>query len=148
MRMLGPAPTHACGVQKGVRTAVRLALLITAAAWLHGCGGSLNSELAQTETKAGSGLSTEPIATTVKLPREAEALTAAATPGSNAYKVGPQDVIEILVFKVPELSRAVQVADNGTVNLPLIGDVAICQDSTGMTSRAICGVSVSENSPV
>jgi polysaccharide export outer membrane protein len=33
-------------------------------------------------------------------------------------------VIEILVFKVPELSRAVQVADNGTVNLPLIGDVA------------------------
>ena len=40
-----------------------------------------------------------------QLPREAEALTGAATPGSNAYKIGPQDTIEIAVFKVPELSR-------------------------------------------
>ena len=49
------------------------------AAWLTGCGGSLNNELAQTEAKTGSGLSAEPSATTVKLPVEAEALTAAAT---------------------------------------------------------------------
>ena len=93
---------------------------MAAAVWLHGCGNSLNKELAQAETKTGYGLSAEP---TVKLPREAEALTAVATPGSNAYKIGPQDTIEIAVFKVPDLSRTVQVADSGTVNLPLIGDV-------------------------
>jgi polysaccharide biosynthesis/export protein len=97
-----------------------LTLLMAAAVWLHGCGNSLNKELTQSETKTGYGLSAEP---TVKLPREAEALTAVATPGSNAYKIGPQDTIEIAVFKVPDLSRTVQVADSGTVNLPLIGDI-------------------------
>jgi polysaccharide export outer membrane protein len=96
------------------------ALLMAAAVWLHGCGNSLNKELAQAESKTGYGLSAEP---TVKLPREAEALTAVATPGSNAYKIGPQDTIEIAVFKVADLSRTVQVADSGTVNLPLIGDI-------------------------
>ena len=46
--------------------------------------------------------------------REAEALTAVTTPGNTAYKIGPQDVLDISVFKVPELSRSVQVADSGT----------------------------------
>ena len=53
----------------------------------------------------------------------AEAFTAVATPGNTAYKIGPQDVLEISVFKVPELSRSVQVADNGGINLPLVGEV-------------------------
>jgi polysaccharide biosynthesis/export protein len=60
-----------------------------------------------------------------RAPWEADVFTAASTPRHTAYKVGPQDVIDISVFKVPELSRAVQVADNGTVNLPLIGDVSV-----------------------
>jgi polysaccharide biosynthesis/export protein len=50
-------------------------------------------------------------------------LAVAANPGNPAYKIGSQDVIEISVFKVPDLSRVVQVADDGKVNLPLIGDV-------------------------
>jgi polysaccharide biosynthesis/export protein len=33
------------------------------------------------------------------------------------------DILEISVFKVPELSKTVQVADTGTINLPLVGDV-------------------------
>jgi polysaccharide biosynthesis/export protein len=105
-------------------------LLMAAVVLLHGCGSSLNKELAQADTNTGYGLSAEP---TVKLPREAEALTAAATPGSNAYKIGPQDTIEIAVFKVPDLSRTVQVADSGTVNLPLIGDVV----AAGKTSQQL-----------
>ncbi|WP_244594583.1 MULTISPECIES: polysaccharide biosynthesis/export family protein [Methylosinus] len=48
---------------------------------------------------------------------------AAATPGNTAYKIGAQDVLEVVVFKVPELTRNVQVADTGTVNLPLLGEV-------------------------
>jgi polysaccharide export outer membrane protein len=105
---------------------------MAAAVWLHGCGGSLSNELTQGESKSGYGLSSEP---TVKLPREAEALTAAATPGSNAYKIGPQDTIEIAVFKVPDLSRTVQVADTGTVNLPLVGDVAAAGKTTQQLER-------------
>ena len=44
-------------------------------------------------------------------------------PGHVAYRVGPLDVLEISVFRVPELSKTVQVADTGTINLPLIEQV-------------------------
>jgi polysaccharide biosynthesis/export protein len=57
-------------------------------------------------------------------PRTTEALTASATPGSAGYKIGPLDVVEVSVFKVPELSKTVQVTEAGTINLPLIGEVS------------------------
>ena len=31
--------------------------------------------------------------------------------------------MDVSVFKVPELSKSVQVADTGTINLPLVGEV-------------------------
>ncbi len=65
--------------------------------------------------------------------KSATQLTAPATPGSHAYKIGPQDVLEISVFKVPELSKSVQVADSGTINLALVGDVA----AAGRTAQDI-----------
>jgi polysaccharide export outer membrane protein len=48
---------------------------------------------------------------------------AAADMAGSAYKIGPLDVLEVSVFKVPELSRSVQVAEAGTVNLPLVGEI-------------------------
>lgn len=42
---------------------------------------------------------------------------------ATAYKIGAQDVLDISVFKVPDLSKTVQVADSGTINLPLVGEV-------------------------
>ena len=51
----------------------------------------------------------------------AEKYVAATTKG--AYKIGALDVLEISVFKVPELSKSVQVADTGTINLPLVGEI-------------------------
>jgi len=63
----------------------------------------------------------------------AKQLTATATPGSTVYKIGPQDVLDISVFKVPDLSRSVQVADTGTINLALVGDVA----AAGRTAQEI-----------
>lgn len=50
--------------------------------------------------------------------KAARDLTASSTPGNSAYKIGPLDVLEVSVFKVPDLSKTVQVADSGTVNLP------------------------------
>ena len=47
--------------------------------------------------------------------------------------IGPVDVLEISVFKVPELSKSVQVADDGTINLPLLGDVP----AAGMTAQQL-----------
>lgn len=53
----------------------------------------------------------------------AEQVAAASQPGSVGYKIGPQDALDFSVFKAPELQRSVQVSENGTINLPLIGDV-------------------------
>src|SRR5262249_49196676 len=53
----------------------------------------------------------------------ADTLTSVAKPGNGAYKIGPLDVLSISVFKVPDLDKSMQVAEDGTINYPLIGDV-------------------------
>ena len=68
-----------------------------------------------------------------KLAAAAKELTAASTPGSTGYKVGPLDVLEVSVFKVPDLSKTVQVAESGTINLPLVGE----SPAAGMTAQEI-----------
>ena len=45
-----------------------------------------------------------------------------ATPGHQAYRIGPLDVLDISVFQAPELSKTVEVADNGMIDLPLLGE--------------------------
>ena len=42
---------------------------------------------------------------------------------AGGYRIGPKDLIEIRVFEVPELNVERRVSEEGTVNLPLIGDV-------------------------
>jgi len=44
--------------------------------------------------------------------------------GAGDYRIGPQDLLEISVLGVPDLSRAVRVAANGQVSLPLVGVVS------------------------
>lgn len=41
----------------------------------------------------------------------------------NEYRIGPSDLLEISVFQVPELSRTVRVNSDGSLSLPLIGQV-------------------------
>jgi polysaccharide export outer membrane protein len=53
--------------------------------------------------------------------------------GHSGYLIGALDVLEISVFKVPELSKSVQVADTGTINLPLVGEV----QAAGKTANEI-----------
>ena len=66
--------------------------------------------------------------TAAKAPDKIDATRAAAvvaglTPGNPGYKIGPLDVLEVSVYKVPELSKTVQVAESGSINLPLVGEV-------------------------
>lgn len=49
----------------------------------------------------------------------------AQAPVSAGYRIGPKDLIEIKVFEVPELNIERRVSEEGTVNLPLIGDVPV-----------------------
>jgi|SRR5580704_5760972 polysaccharide export outer membrane protein len=48
---------------------------------------------------------------------------AEATPRNDAYKIGPLDVLEVTVFKVPDLSKTVRVDHDGSINYPLIGQI-------------------------
>lgn len=80
---------------------------------------------------AASNAKPEP--TAVRLPASAESFTSLAEPGHVAYRIGPLDVLEISVFRVPELSTTVQVADTGTINLPLIGEVP----ASGRTAKEV-----------
>ena len=66
---------------------------------------------------------TGPVVHSAAASEAADKLTAVAKPGNAAYKIGPLDVIDVSVFKVPDLAKEMQVAEDGTVNYPLIGDI-------------------------
>jgi polysaccharide export outer membrane protein len=52
------------------------------------------------------------------------------------YKIGPQDVLRIDVWKEPEISRTIPVRPDGKISLPLLNDV----QAAGLTSVQLAGV--------
>lgn len=60
--------------------------------------------------------------------------TPAAQAGSEAvspdYVIGPEDVLQIAVFSVPDLNQTVRVANDGTIALPLLGRL----EASGLTA--------------
>jgi len=51
------------------------------------------------------------------------------------YKIGAQDILDVSVFKVPELTKSVQVSETGSINLPLVGEVAVSGKSAQDVER-------------
>ena len=117
-----------------------------AAALVSACGGYSLSELSSGKTQlSGSGAqapaSNSGVAPSALASPEQEAAvrkvalsaTSLSDPSSKAYKVGPLDVLDVTVFKVPDLSKSVQVSENGTISFPLVGEV----QAGGKTAREI-----------
>ncbi|MBL8564360.1 MAG: polysaccharide export protein [Hyphomicrobiaceae bacterium] len=110
---------------------------------VSGCGVSSLSDMtpgaqslgsASEAPKSASNPSNSTVAATdPSVKATAASLTAVAQPGNAAYKIGPFDVLDVSVFKVPELSKTVQVSDAGTVNLPLVGEMV----AGGRTAREV-----------
>jgi polysaccharide export outer membrane protein len=46
-----------------------------------------------------------------------------SVPADTEYKIGPQDVLRIDVWKEPEISRTIPVRPDGKISLPLMNDV-------------------------
>ena len=68
------------------------------------------------------------------LARAADKLTSAATPGSSGYKIGPLDMVEFSVFKVPGAdANAPRSEEAGAINLPLVGEV----QAAGRTAQEV-----------
>ncbi len=111
-------------------------MLVACGVSLTGCAGS-SSNIAngggfaptgyeQNGASATEAQGSTPTGPAVHSPAASEAadkLTLVAKPGSAAYKIGPLDVLDVSVFKVPDLNKEMQVAEDGTVNYPLIGDI-------------------------
>src|SRR5580658_7548136 len=121
-----------------VRRAIAVAILAIGAASLSGCAGSSGNTVAMgggadapayasdgsvtTAASANAFAPTGPTVHSAAASQAADSLTAVAKPGNAAYKIGPLDVLDISVFKVPDLTKEVQVAEDGSINYPLIGD--------------------------
>ena len=54
---------------------------------------------------------------------DASPKTTAATPLDADYKIGPQDILRIDVWKEPDISRTIPVRPDGKISLPLLNDV-------------------------
>ncbi len=117
-----------------------------AAALVSGCGASSINNLSPSQPQIAEGRF-QPQAsgagnTTAQPPdraqeetikKVAETYASIGDPNSKSYKIGPRDVLDITVFKVPDLSKIVQVSEAGTINYPLAGEIV----AGGKTAREI-----------
>lgn len=65
---------------------------------------------------------------------KAEASAPPAVVGDD-YKIGPQDVVQIDVWKEPEITRMIPVRPDGKISLPLLNDV----QAAGLTAMQLAG---------
>ena len=80
---------------------------------------------------AGPVFAQDPAPGTTQSPEAAPAAAPAASTTREArivaeardYRIGPEDVLDISVWKNPELSRTVPVRPDGKVSLPLVNDI-------------------------
>lgn len=63
------------------------------------------------------------------------ALDLAPAESRRAHPLGPEDLLEINVFEVPELNRTVRISETGTISLPLLGEMQV----SGLTAMELEG---------
>lgn len=57
--------------------------------------------------------------------RQASGKAAANAYSTGDYKIGSEDVLDVIVWKSPDLSKVVSVRPDGKISLPLIGDIVV-----------------------
>lgn len=70
----------------------------------------------------------------------AQAQPAAQAPRSETsvvYTIGPADVLQIIVWREPELTRDVTVRFDGMITIPLLGDVSAAGKTPGEVAAAL-----------
>jgi polysaccharide export outer membrane protein len=119
-----PTRTKGCRCCPG-----RLAFVITMSIAFGGCSSALNGEFVELDAGA-------PV-TQARRSDDAVVLPSRSVEASGSYKIGYADVLDISVFKVPELARTVEVDMSGTINLPLLGDVSVAGKSVRDVEREL-----------
>ena len=67
------------------------------------------------------------------VPSGEQAAGAGERPPVEDYQIGPEDVVEVMVWKNDDLSRVVSVRPDGKISLPLLGDLA----AAGLTAEQL-----------
>jgi polysaccharide biosynthesis/export protein len=70
------------------------------------------------------------------MPAEGATQAASAATADPAYVIGPEDMLDISVWKEPDVSRLVPVRPDGRISLPLINDV----QASGLTPQQLAGM--------
>ncbi len=86
-------------------------ILLLACAWLNACASQ------------GVATGSHVVASSNSLPPPDTTSATGAYEGASDYRIGPQDLLTISVFGVPELNQEVRVNTSGHISLPLIGNV-------------------------
>jgi polysaccharide export outer membrane protein len=68
-----------------------------------------------------------------------QANPAFANGGGTDYRISEQDILQISVFQVNDLNNAVQVSQDGSITLPLIGKVQVAGRTTDEAEQIIAG---------
>ena len=84
---------------------------------------SVSGARAQEQDKKNAGKETPVAAARNNAPPAAESKAAPAPANDPAYLIGAEDVLDINVWKEPDVSRVVPVRPDGRISLPLINDV-------------------------
>ncbi len=111
-------------------------LALTAAVLVSACGVSPVGDAASGRSQLApqqAGGQPPTSADAAALRQVSMSYTALSDPKSKSYKIGPLDVLDVTVFKVPELSKTIQVSEAGTINFPLIGEI----EAGGKSAREI-----------
>ena len=110
-------------------------LCAAAAACIFAGGAARAQELAATPTPATAATAATPAVpdAAVAAKPAANNVETAILNNANDYKIGPEDLLDISVWKNPELSRTVPVRPDGKVSLPLVNDI----QAAGLTPTAL-----------
>ena len=99
-------------------------LCAAAAASLLVGGAAYAQELAATPATAATAAAPTTAADAAVIAKPAATkIETAILNNANDYKIGPEDLLDISVWKNPELSRTVPVRPDGKVSLPLVNDI-------------------------
>jgi polysaccharide biosynthesis/export protein len=66
-------------------------------------------------------------------PKVTKGISATPATADEAYRIGPQDVVQIDVWKEPEITRTIPVRPDGKISLPLVNDV----QAAGLTAMEL-----------
>jgi polysaccharide export outer membrane protein len=114
------------------RILMRRIIVFSVAILLAGVGITQAAQQDKKDARKGTAVASARDTTTPDT--EGKAAPSAATTDP-AYVIGPEDVLDINVWKEPDVSRVVPVRPDGRISLPLINDV----QAAGLSPQQLAG---------